>query len=471
MRCPNGSRKKKGICVCKRGWTMIKGVCVPDVEQPAKRCPVNSKRIKGRCVCKNTYDMIRGFCVPKSRTSVKASTRFLKPLGRSLDGPLSQSLEKPKSVNKTNHAKIIQSRFRKSKQSLRSNYLKRHCPGSSECLILGQKRKEILQFFNGFKNLDYSDKTLTPIGVNSINGCVHELKFKHRDYISYAVLKTSKTPGSENLIYEYFMGLFINKVNEYLPSFLETYGVYNCSPEFHDKLISKEPLKFNKEIVPLIATNTELIKIGCANPLYNQILIQHVKNAETLFSKIKDTDFLKNDLKHVLFQVYAALYCLRGNFTHFDLHANNILLQKPFPTGVMEFHYDDIVFNSPYLVKIIDYGRSESSITPDVMHEVCKLDECKPDCGKHVGFSSSNLVDETTDVKLLHKLRDNLPKRLLDHIPEELLTVFNSKNLSECYEMFYDYLKDNHTKDNLTKINGILRIDTQFKKPFEFIKN
>ena len=64
MRCPNGSRKKKGICVFKRGWSMIKGVCVPNVEQPAKRCPVNSKRIRGRCVCKKTYDMIRGFCVP-----------------------------------------------------------------------------------------------------------------------------------------------------------------------------------------------------------------------------------------------------------------------------------------------------------------------------------------------------------------------------------------------------------------------
>lgn len=453
MRCPNGSRKKKGVCVCKRGWSLIKGVCVPNVEQPAKRCPVHSRRVNGRCVCSKSYDMIRGFCVPK------------------------------KTFN--NHAKTIQSSFRKTKHNLRSQYLKRYCPGSSECLILGQKRKEILQHFNNFKNFDYSDKTLKPIGEPSLNGCVHEIKFKHRDYVSYAVLKSSKLRSSDNLIYEYFMGLFINKVNEYLPTFLETYGIYKCSPEFHDKLVSRErqPVTIDKEIVFLDATNAEIIKRGCTNPLYNQILIQHVKNAESMFNKLRDTDFLKNEMFYVLFQVYAALYALRGKFTHFDLHANNILLQKPFPTGVMEFHYDDIVFHSPYIVKIIDYGRSESRITQSVMNEVCKTPECNPGCGKNVGFKGSlKNIDETTDVNLLHKLRDKLPKRLLDHIPEELLDIFNTQNLTECYEAFRQFLKHDLNDEDYKKfiimlredvghINGTLKIDTSLKTPFEWIKN
>jgi hypothetical protein len=368
-------------------------------------------------------------------------------------------------LTRSSKTKSLKTSKHSSKESLQRN-LKRKCPGG-ECLILG-KRKEIIKFFNGFKNFEYSDKRLIPIGDSSN---IHELKFKRRGYISYAVLKTSIP--SQNLIYEYFMGLFINKVNEYLPTFLETYGVYKCSPEFHAKLISRQPITIDKEIVPLIATNTEMIKRACTKPLYNQILIQHVKNAVTLFSKLKDIYFLKNDLKYVLFQVYAALYCLRGKFTHFDLHSNNILLQKPFPTGVMEFHYDDIVFHTPYLVKIIDYSRSESAITPKVMHEVCALAECNPGCGKDVGFSTSKLVDETTDVKLLHKLADKLPQRLLDHIPE-LFTVFKSKNLSECYELFRECLtKDSLTKETFKKenINGILRIDTHFKKPFEWIKN
>ena len=117
MRCPNGSRKKKGICVCKKDWTIIKGVCVPDIEKSMTRCPTNSKRVHGRCVCKKGHEKIRGFCVPKSKT-------YRKTLN--------------------NHAKKIQSSFRKSKHILRSEYLKYHCPESSECLILGRKRKEIL---------------------------------------------------------------------------------------------------------------------------------------------------------------------------------------------------------------------------------------------------------------------------------------------------------------------------------------
>ena len=171
MRCPNGSRKNKnGICVCKKEWSMIKGVCVPDVDVPQIRCPTNSKKIRGICVCNKSYEKIRGFCVPNSRIE---------------------------------SAKKIQSAFRKSKHTLRSKYLKYHCPESSECLILGKNRKEILQLFNGFKNFDYSDKILTPIGSPSLNGIVHEVKFKHRNYISYAILKTSKTLSSDNLIYEY----------------------------------------------------------------------------------------------------------------------------------------------------------------------------------------------------------------------------------------------------------------------------
>jgi hypothetical protein len=381
-----------------------------------------------------------------------------------------------------NHAKIIQSKFRKSKQSLRGQYLKRHCPGSSECLILGQKRHEILQFFNGFKNFDYAQKILTPIGSPSLNGCVHEIKFKHREYLSYAVLKTSKKIGSDNLIYEYFMGLFINKVNEYLPTFLETYGLYTCSPDFHDKLLSQKPVPFDKEMVPFISSNSQIIKRGCTAPLYNQILIQHIKNAESLFSKLKDPVFLKDDFFYVLFQVYTALYCLRGKFTHFDLHANNILLQRPFPDGVIEFHYDDIVFHSPYLVKIIDYGRAETRITPSLIDEICKTPECMA-CGKDVGFKTFvKNTDETSDMRLLHNLRDKLPKVILDYLPEELLDIFDTNTLSECYEAFTTFLRPdldntnraeflNLLREDVLKrqtIKGILKIDTSLKTPFEW---
>ena len=439
MRCPNGSRKNRdGVCICKKEWSMIKGVCVPNVETPQLRCPTHSKRVRGLCVCNKSYEKIRGFCVPRSKNM----------------------------TSKMESARKIQSAFRKSKHTLRSEYLKYHCPESGECLILGKNLKEILQLFNGFKNFDYSDKTLTPIGAPSVNGNVHEVRFKHRNYISYAILKTSKKENSDNLIYEYLMGLYINKINRFLPTFLETYSIFQCTPEFHKTLLLGEPVKMDSQIQPLNKSAGELLKVGCLKPQYNQILIQHVKNAESLLSKLQDIDFLKNDLMNVLFQVYAALYYLRGEFTHFDMHANNILLQKPFPTGVMEFHYGDTVFHSPYIVKIIDYGRAECKYTPPILSELCKIPECRPGCGKLKGFKSvQKRIDDYTDLKLLHKIGIFIPKVVKYDFPPETLAIFETQTLGECYEAFLKVIKPSSEK-----INGILKIDPELKKKYSFIK-
>ena len=439
MRCPNGSRKNiDGLCVCKKGWTMIKGVCVPDVEVPHTRCPTNSKKIRGVCVCNKSYEKIRGFCVPKGSNPYK----------------------------RIQSAKKIQSAFRRNKHTLRSEYLKYHCPESGECLILGKNRKEILQLFNGFKNFDYSDKILIPIGAPSVNGVVHEVKFKHRNYISYAILKTSKTTTSDNLIYEYFMGLFLNKINNFLPTFLETYSIFQCTPEFHKKL--NEPVTIEPgDIVPLNISSKKLLKMGCVKPQYNQIMIQHVKNADSLLTKLKDRDFLKNDLMNVLFQVYAALYYLRGRFTHFDLHANNILLQKPFKTGVMGFHFGDTIFHSPYVVKIIDYGRSECKYTPLILSELCKIPECSPGCGKTQGFKPrQKTIDESEDVNLLKKIGIFIPKVLKYEFPAEIAPIFKSQTLTECYDAFLKVIRP----DKEPTVNGILKIDPELKKKYSFIK-
>ena len=450
MRCPNGSRKNRdGLCVCKKGWNMIKGVCVPDIEVPHTRCPTNSKKIRGVCVCNKSYEKIRGFCVPLSSKNIRKTSKYTRI----------QSAKKMESARK------IQSAFRKSKHILRSEYLKYHCPESGECLILGKNRKEILQHFNGFKNFDYSDKILIPIGAPSLNGVVHEVRFKHRNYISYAILKTSKTTTSDNLIYEYFMGLFLNKINNFLPTFLETYSIFQCTPEFHKKL--NEPVTIEPgDIVPLNISNKKLLKLGCLKPQYNQIMIQHVKSAESLLSKLQDRDFLKNELMNVLFQVYAALYYLRGRFTHFDLHANNILLQKPFKTGVMEFHYGDTVFHSPYIVKIIDYGRAECKYTPLILNELCKIPECSPGCGKLKGFKSGQKrIDDYTDLKLLHKIGIFIPKVVKYDFPPETLAIFETQTLGECYDAFLKVVKPSSEK-----INGILKIDPELEKKYSFIK-
>ena len=264
------------------------------------------------------------------------------------------------------------------------------------------------------------------------------------------------------------MGLYVNRINKFLPTFLETYSIFQCTPDFHNKLLLKDPVRIEPDdIVPLNVSNRQLLKWGCLKPQYNQILIQHVKNAESLLSKLQDVDFLKKDLMNVLFQVYSALYYLRGEFTHFDLHANNILLQKPFPDGVMEFHYGDTVFHSPYIVKIIDYGRSECKYTPMILSELCKITECNPGCGRTKGFKSSQKrIDDYTDLKLLHKIGIFIPKVVKFEFPLEILTLFETQTLTDCYHAFLKIIKP----DKEPVVNGILKIDPTLKKKYSFIK-
>jgi hypothetical protein len=56
-----------------------------------------------------------------------------------------------------------------------------------------------------------------------------------------------------------------------------------------------------------------------------------------------------------------TLSSLSKVFTHYDLHANNVLVYEPVNGSYIEYHYhigsEEIIFKSRYIAKIIDYGR------------------------------------------------------------------------------------------------------------------
>lgn len=135
----------------------------------------------------------------------------------------------------------------------------------------------------------------------------------------------------------------------------------------------------------------------CQQSKYAAILIQHLKNVRTLGDSLT-SNFIIYDLLFVLYQIYMPLSLLKYTFTHYDLHNDNVLLFEPIKGKYIEYHYhlqtNEIVnFKSPYIVKIIDYGRSYFSpehpdLNPtDIYNHLCSEPACSPKCGSKSGFT------------------------------------------------------------------------------------
>jgi hypothetical protein len=389
-RCPNGTRrnKKTGLCEAKN----ISFSQSQSQTQKQKRCPNGSHRNKKT-----------GLCEPNKNKSVKLS-----------------SVKKSANLEDKGATKI-QKFMLKNKNKIRALFLNTICSDSGSCIALGTNANKIKQFFNGFVDFSYL-RNISKIGKSSANGAVYQLEYAHRNYNSHAILKMNSINGSDSLLYEYFVGIRINHFAKYFPNFLETYGSYTIDPNIWNKIISGSnftKLEF-KEKLQLNPVNIHDIAGSCNLDYYKKyaILIQHLKvkkDEETLMDCMNVPMFVKNDLVYVLYQIYATLSSLKNEYTHYDLHMQNVMMYVPNENQYIEYHYHYpngtiIKFKSKYIVKIIDYGRnyinvdgmSENSQT--FYKKLCEAKECNytdplnklHKCGEYFGY---NFFDPSVDIK------------------------------------------------------------------------
>jgi hypothetical protein len=312
----------------------------------------------------------------------------------------------------------------------RARYLNGVCSDSGVCIAFGTHIKKIKKHFDGFVNFNHVN-SIRKIGEVSSNGFVKELEYEHEGYKAHAVLKSATKVNSDNLYYEYLVGIFVNYICKFSPNFLETYGIYkyNSDAEYQEmqKLTAKKDALSGLDLIdttPLAdiaiekttsreQQKSEHLRVACKQSKYISILIQHIKDAETLHNKcssVMSIFFIRNDLHNVLFQVYWTLFVLNNRFTHYDLHTNNVLLYQPDKNSFIQYfcHMDDgsvISFRSSYIAKIIDYGRCyyDFGIEPtdkdnydvyaestDIYDALCKEKKCKPKCGNGFGFRTFN---------------------------------------------------------------------------------
>jgi hypothetical protein len=335
---------------------------------------------------------------------------------------------------KEEKAREIIGRFMKrTKHTRKSAFLKSICSDSGVCLAFGTHSDEIKKHFGGFVNFEYAVAPIKRIGAASANGFINEIQYKHKEYIAYAVLKSAMREDTDNLMYEYLVGQYINKLNKLFPCFLETYGYYTYN--------NNEAWKFLKNTI--IIDNIDAIKkditlrkttdyaVACKESKYLAILIQHLKGIIPIIDGINSPEFIKNELLNVLFQVYLPLHVKRDTFTHYDLHLENVNLFEPKKDSYIEFHYTveghTYSFKSKYIAKIIDYGRSyfvdtDADInSKKIYKELCRQPECRPYCGYSKGFQwmedkgedadtaywiSSQKRNKSHDLRLLNEIKD-----------------------------------------------------------------
>ena len=337
---------------------------------------------------------------------------------------------------RSKNAAIIQRFMKKTKHKRIAAFLNAVCNDSGVCIAFGKEIKKIKAFFGNF-SFDYIKDPIKRIGAVSVNGFVNELKFTHKGYSSYAILKSSARELSDNLMYEYRVGQFLNKMSLRFPCFVETYKLLKYpttnSWELAQKTKVMEASVFKKNMVPQVYS----LKEGCKSSIKVAVLIQHLKDVILMEDFIHSSKAAMNyDLIATLYQIYFVLDCMKDVFTHYDLHDQNVLLYEPSKKKYIKYHYHTptkvIIFRSIYLAKIIDYGRSYfkdgTNSSKKVYTEVCAEPECNTlnsgTCGSRRGFRLlkprdttsyliSSVPNKSHDLRLVYMLLRKIGNQVL----------------------------------------------------------
>jgi len=305
-----------------------------------------------------------------------------------------------------------------------ASLLRQQCKNADACLALGQYSETIKELFDNFSNLSMvSSKHIKKISSKSTNGFVMSIPFKYNnEYKANVILKSSNNPRADNLVYEYYVGkYFINSYVSVFPNFCETYHLLRYKDiKTHDffknynNATQLDSVDISSFFDVLLFEKNELdsFTASCQNSMFWAIMLQHFDNFISAFA-YKNSTLFHTDILGILMQLYFPLCFFGNNYTHYDLHENNVYLYKPH-TGnqycLLKYHLNDgTVLEVPceYIVKIIDYGRNYFRIKSDksdnidteyiVKNYICGKPSCDPECGKNVGykFIRGSLNNET----------------------------------------------------------------------------
>ena len=410
---------------CKYGARLADGKC-PKKMKSVKNThtpPKKTKEVRVRA-CKYGERLATGKCPtkPKGRQNTDTVTVTVK--------------------NKT-AAHRVMTHLMTHKDKYTAKFLKHICPDTDDCLGFGTESMRIFDFFR-FQTFDYANNIKQL--AKGANGFVTRIQYERNKYNAYAVLKSALKASSDNLYYEAFVGLeYINKhVLLFFPCFMQTYGAYQYdNTQSVDRLFAyKKQTSSSRTVSNLLKTSlinhatTNLIKntpytnygdYSCRYSKIQAVLIQHIKNPvsfQIYMTRLTSPFELLFELATHLYQVYEPLSRIADEFTHYDLHANNVYLYK-IPNGqCIRMNYIDkdgtvlASFLSQYIVKIIDYGRSYCMGNGEILKDpFLELKRCGYAYTGHVAdkddyYISSRFKNVSHDLRLVATLKTILQPSL-----------------------------------------------------------
>jgi hypothetical protein len=325
--------------------------------------------------------------------------------------------------------------------------VKKICSDLSICIAFGKEIDKINKYFDNFINVQYITQ-FKRVNQSSANGFVYIIKYTKHKYSAHAVMKSTLTKSSDNLAYEYLVGEFLNKYNKIFPCFCETYGLLHYLSEAkwqsfkNDNIKNKTVLKNSFVVLKDLTVNN--LEYTCSNSKHLILMTEYIKNTETIEKNLNNSAFVYNELIYVLYQIYLPLSMLSNKFTHYDLHIGNVLLFTPVKNSYIHYHYHinnkTISFKSPYIVKIIDYGRSyfndqETGVSSKTIYnQLCKLKTCNPNCGYTKGYVSLSSTQGYSDYNIISVIPNQSQDiRLFSGIFEDII-----KNLTENKKKMYE---------------------------------
>jgi hypothetical protein len=204
----------------------------------------------------------------------------------------------------------------------------------SSCISKNEK-DGILQLINITKWVNKTEH----IKIESVNGIVYILNILKDIKVIIKFSDDDSKESYDDILYEYFIGIYeINKLRYIVPNFVYTFGIFKCNIDKNQKFCTS--------------------KDGNKYPF---ILMEYVEGDN--IRKLLKNNLQFSEYLGIFIQLLIALEVAQRtiDFTHFDLHTNNVMC-KPLKTNV---HYDvpldDLLYkvsSIKYLPVCIDFGMS-----------------------------------------------------------------------------------------------------------------
>jgi hypothetical protein len=314
-------------------------------------------------------------------------------------------------------------------------------------ILFNSEPEHFLQEVEHFQNLKKylpQIERVDRVGSTNSNGFIYKLQYAAPVAPISVILKVNQHTEADNLVYEYLVGQCINEYSKFYPCFSKTYmigefstpKVANYSAFMHLSI----PNSFDTYIRPLDIRNTErLILNGCRSNEFLALFTQYIPIRYSFHNYLmsisigssissskriipnQDSSIHKlYELTAILHMIYQLLASFADKFTHYDLHADNVVLVEVPANHFIHvvFHYPDrriVRYNMCYIPVIIDYGHCfvhcAQINSKEIMKTVCNNDskrapkgllnplgpDCPYMCGNGCGYERATDYNEAMD--------------------------------------------------------------------------